>query len=1041
MLHQRDVSLLLGATSAADKKPLDTYPTQSHLDGSTVGVSSTQPGGEDHHRTAKKDAAASQIIKKAKLFGLEIDDVEIFTAIHMRGDLDDAAVADISDRLLADRIELCCVSADEYRKAMQPGQDIIVVETGLRAGVTDREAAELIRASQQIGYEITAASIGRRYEIRAKLDENETATLINSVLHNEVIERWAFDELAPAFTDPTAQAPKTEHIELDGLSAEELAVLNKSRSLGLDPEEMLVIQSHFKQLGRSATDAELETLAQTWSEHCAHKTFRAKITVKHPDGSTEEIDGLLKSLLRKATDEIDAEWVKSAFVDNAGIVEFDERFDLALKAETHNHPSALEPFGGANTGVGGVVRDILGVSAKPIALSNILCFGFEDTPVHDVAEGVLHPSQIRDGVIRGIGDYGNKIGVPNIAGAILHDEAYTTTPLVFAGCFGILPTGSNPTEARPGDAIVVLGGAVGRDGIRGATFSSQTMASTTAISAGSAVQIGDPIVEKGLIDVVLAARDAQLYNAITDCGAGGLSSSVGEMAETLGAEVNLELVPRKYPGLAPWEVWLSEAQERMVMASNQPQELVALAHRFGIEATVIGHFTGQGHLRVMNGEESVVDLDCGFLHDGRPQRQMTAVVAPADRSDRQPEQVLDIAEPLLKLLAHPSLRSNEDVVRSYDHEVMGGTIVRPYDGVGFDGPSDGTVTVPPETEVFEAEATAESAGQLASADSHGTAKTQAMVLGIGLNALIGQIDAEAMAWNVIDEAVRNAVVAGADIEQLSLLDNFAWGNPTIPERLGQLVQATKACHDASLWYNAPFVSGKDSLYNEFVNDCGELDPVAPTLVITAVGIARDINVIPSTGLIKPGNGLWLIGPQQGALGASHFDAVYGQDKGGHLPPIDRGALQRAKEVAKAIQAGLVVSAHDVSEGGVLVAAVEMAHTGRLGLDLDLENTDAALFGEHMGRYLLEVASGNEQELLRVLPDAQKVGVVTSKDHICQGGQNVSLGEIAHAYRGHVYATETAVQDLSGIELVDPGGLVGGEVADTGLETPSSEKQR
>ena len=328
-----------------------------------------------------------------------------------------------------------------------------------------------------------------------------------------------------------ASAPATEWIAVAGLDRDQLAELGQERRLGLDAEEMVVIRDHFAAADRDPTDAELETLAQTWSEHCAHKTFRGLI---HLD-TGETIDSLMKTYLRNATDAIDAAWVRSAFVDNAGIVAFEDGWDLAIKAETHNHPSAIEPFGGANTGVGGVVRDILGVSAKPIAVTDILCFGPQELDPDDLPDGVLHPQRIRAGVIAGVGDYGNKIGVPNIAGAIVHDPSYTTTPLVFAGCLGLLPSGSNPTNAQAGDSIVVLGGAVGRDGVGGATFSSQTMGVETAAIAGSSVQIGDPIVEKGLIDVIVAARDARLYSAVTDCGAGGLSSAVGEMAEVLGA--------------------------------------------------------------------------------------------------------------------------------------------------------------------------------------------------------------------------------------------------------------------------------------------------------------------------------------------------------------------------------------------------------------------------------------------------------------------------------------------------------------------------
>ncbi len=517
-------------------------------------------------------------LRRALLFDLPIDSIERFDLVHVRGGLSAAQVEQLAEALLIDPVGQWWRSGPPS-PIDDPGR-AIVIETGLRPGVTDREGAELVRSANELGLPVEAATMGARWVVHPSagpLDPVQVEALARRVLHNDVIERWALDTLAAAFTDDHAEAAPTAGVAVIDLDDAGLADVNRRRRLGLDPEEMVVIRDHFADLGREPTDAELEMLAQTWSEHCAHKTFTGRITLD----TGETIDSLMKTFLRSATDTVAAPWVRSAFVDNAGIVAFEDGWDLAIKAETHNHPSAIEPFGGANTGVGGVVRDILGVSAKPIAVTDILCFGPEDTDPASLPDGVLHPQRIRSGVIAGIGDYGNKIGVPNIAGAIVHDRAYTTTPLVFAGCLGLLPHGSNPTAASAGDRIVVMGGAVGRDGVGGATFSSQTMGVETAEVAGSSVQIGDPIVEKGLIDVIVAARDAGLYTAVTDCGAGGLSSAVGEMAEVLGARVDLALVPRKYPGLAPWEVWLSEAQERMVVATADPRTAVDTVRTLG----------------------------------------------------------------------------------------------------------------------------------------------------------------------------------------------------------------------------------------------------------------------------------------------------------------------------------------------------------------------------------------------------------------------------------------------------------------------------
>ena len=804
------------------------------------------------------------------------------------------------------------------------------------------------------------------------------------MLHNTVIERWATDELAPAHADLHASVVPTATIAIGGLDHDGLGEVSRTRRLGLSGHEMEAIQKWFASEGREPTDGELETLAQTWSEHCSHKTFRALVAT--PDGP---IDGLLDTYLRGATEAIDAPWVESAFVDNAGIVNFDDRFDLAIKAETHNHPSALEPFGGANTGVGGVVRDILGVSAKPIAITDVLCFGPEDLPVDALPDGVLHPLRVRSGVIAGVGDYGNKIGVPNLAGAIFHDPSYTTTPLVFAGCLGLLPKGSNPTNAIAGDFVVVLGGAVGRDGVGGATFSSQSMGVETADVAGSSVQIGDPVVEKGLIDLVVAARDAGLYHAITDCGAGGLSSAVGEMAESLGAQVDLAKVPRKYPGLSPWEVWLSEAQERMVMAVPDPVPLLALAAQWQVDATVIGWFTGDGRLLVLDGDDVVIDLDCRFLHDGRPRLELEAVAVDDARQPRHPVEIvgdeIQPVEALKALLSHPSLRSNESVIRTYDHEVLGGTVVRPYDGAELDGPADGTVIIPPGTEQAD--------------------PLRGVAIGIGAAILIGRFDCESMAWAAVDEAVRNVVVAGADPDRLSLLDNFAWGDPTDPEMLGRLVAACRGCHDAAVGYGAPFVSGKDSLFNEFVGADGVADPVTPTLIITAVGTVDDVMTIPAVGLTTPGNDVWLVGPATGALGGSYLDEVTVGDRGGHVPGADPDAAARHRSVHQAIRSGLVVSAHDIAEGGLAVAAAEWAFAGRRGLSITLaeRHSPYELFGEGLGRYLLEVRPDDADRLAETVPSAVRIGWITEDDRLRIGIElDIGLDEIGRAFKSSTF---------------------------------------
>ncbi len=557
------------------------------------------------------------------------------------------------------------------------------IEVTLLPGVTDAAADNLLHAAKLLGIEgLVRTATGQRYLIDAALSPQELIALANQFA-NPVIQRHTIDEpISPPFVPYQPTDATVEVIALIDADDDRLLEISAERRLALNLAEMQAIRDYFQGEQREPTDAELEMIAQTWSEHCIHKTFRAKVDFTDTTtGETRVIDGLLRTYIRAATEQVNQPWVHSAFVDNAGIVAFDDHYDLAFKVETHNHPSALEPFGGANTGVGGVVRDVLGVSARPIANTDVLCFGLPDTPANAIPTGTLPPQRIAEGVISGVEDYGNKMGIPTVNGAVLYHPGYTANPLVFCGCLGILPRGSHVTGAHDGDLVVVIGGRTGRDGLRGATFSSMEMDTMTGTTAGSAVQIGNPIQEKQVQEVVLRLRDARLYHAITDCGAGGLSSAVGEMAAGLGASVQLETVPLKYPGLRPWEIWLSEAQERMVLAvaPEDWERCQAICTGQDVEAAIIGRFEATGRLGLTFEQVFVADLAVDFLHDGIPQMQLQAVWTPppVEVSDEKP---VNVRETLLTLLAHPDIRSKESVVRRYDHEVQGGTVVKPLVG-------------------------------------------------------------------------------------------------------------------------------------------------------------------------------------------------------------------------------------------------------------------------------------------------------------------------------------------------------------------------
>jgi phosphoribosylformylglycinamidine synthase II len=886
--------------------------------------------------------------------------------------------------------------------ANQPSSttDEHVIEVALRPGVTDVAARVLERGAAELGILGLEAATATQYRLTGELSQSDLHRLARGLLCNDTIERYSLGAIEPLFGHGSDARDRVEQVPLTGLDEAGLLECSRERMLSLDAQEMKEIQGFYDEIGRAPTDVELETLAQTWSEHCVHKTFKSSIafTRQSITGHTltvEEIQGLLPTYIQAATEHVNRPWVRSAFVDDAGIIEFDDQFDLAFKVETHNHPSALEPFGGANTGIGGVVRDIIAVSARPIACTDVLCFGPQDLPPDELPAGVLHPARVADGVVAGIGDYGNKLGLPTVNGAVIYDKGYLGNPLVFCGAVGLLPKGAHPTQPQPGDRIVVLGGRTGRDGIHGATFSSAELTQATHMESGSAVQIGDPITEKGLIELVEAARDSQLYNAITDCGAGGLSSAVGEMGEELGADIELQEVPLKYPGLTPWEIWLSEAQERMVLAvppANLPQ-LQQLADLWDVEIRDLGHFSGDGWLRVRYGGRAVAELPMSFLHDGLPLPRRTA-----HYQEHQPDQSTlkarlqqlstqpDAKQILLQMLSHPSVASKERIVRTYDHEVRGGTLIRPFAGPHMDGPTDAAVLKPIGTWSHD----------------------RAFALSAGINPLLGKRDCYAMAVSAVDEAFRNAVAVGADPDRIALLDNFCWGNPTLPDRLGALVRACQGCFDAAIAYNAPFISGKDSLYNEF-----DGQPIPGTLLVSAIGIVPDMRRVCTSNLKQPGNFIYLLGETQEELGGSLLSHLLEWD-GGDPPGMLTEPLKRYRALHSAMQRGLIQSCHDLSEGGLAVALAEMCIGGRLGAAVDiapvqgtyLSHSYVPLFSESNGRLLLEVAPDDVDSFEESMAGLQfgLLGTVTESEPLVWTLNqrrlfSLSLKEIVTAWKG------------------------------------------
>jgi len=970
---------------------------------------------------------------------------------RLTGNLDTGQINRLITNLLVDPV------VQEASLSGEPGNHH-VIDVFFLPGVTDTLAESVLAGARMLGIPgLEHVETGRRYMLDSRLSEEDVRTIAGALLYNPVIQQYALHAagenknvgalhivpsrntqfIAPNFTSEETQNDRSAtnwipalSIPLTSMTDQELLDVSKKGLLALNLDEMRAIQHHYREQGREPTDVELETLAQTWSEHCSHKTFKATIRYREldSDGSVLEeeiIDSLLRQYIMRATEQVKQPWLVSAFSDNAGIIRFTETQDLAFKVETHNHPSAIEPFGGANTGVGGVIRDVLGVSAEPIACTDILCFGPADTAIEELPAGILPPRRIASGVVNGVRDYGNKMGVPTVNGAILYNEGYLYNPLVFCGCLGMLPHGSHPRNVEPGDRIVVLGGRTGRDGIHGATFSSGEMSSEINAQAGGAVQIGAPITDKKVADVSVQARDRQLYSAITDCGAGGFSSAIGEMGAGTGAYVELEKAPLKYQGLAPWEIWLSEAQERMVLAvpPKHIKELLDICAIEEVEASIIGIFTDDQRLVVSYAGQDVADIDMEFLHEGRPGKTLDAVwtrkVHEWDRIPwahtstymRDDRGATHYAPTLLALLRHPTIASKEAVVRRYDFEVQGATVLKPLVGRAGNGPGDAAVLQP----LF--------AGQT----------NMGIVLSNGINPLYGRIDPYHMAINAVDEALRNLTAVGGDIERAALLDNFCWGSPNDPEQSGMLVRAVKGCHDAAIGFGTPFISGKDSLNNEY-RAGGKRLPVIPTLLISAVGVIDDVAQTVGMSLKTPGNLLYLVGTTREEMAGSHYAEVVGRDMFEQffpyaaVPEVDIAhAYDTMKTLGSAIRKGLVCSCHDLSEGGLAVALAEMAIAGSLGVRVDLGNLPpqdlqhsaplarrqnvgniVRLFSESASRFIVEVTPEHweafEAHMRRHgVEDIKHIGNVTDTGYLdiydCDELIYLPVAELQKAWKG------------------------------------------
>jgi phosphoribosylformylglycinamidine synthase subunit PurSL len=897
------------------------------------------------------------------------------------------------------------------------------IEVSFLPGVTDNvghTAKETISDGAKYKFKDTEnVYSSQAFFMSGKLTRQDAKKIADS-LYNPLIQKAVIKSFSEYEKEPFGPnlpkvklkaSTKVSKVDLN-ISDEELVKLGKlgiqDRSgtrrgpLALDLDYFKTIRDYFNQLGRKPTDVEIETLAQTWSEHCKHTIFADPI-----DNLKQ---GLYKTYIKAATEAIrkqkaskaksgsdrshstGGDFCVSVFTDNAGAIKFDNQYLITHKVETHNTPSALDPFGGSVTGIVGVNRDALGfgLGAKPVINTYGFCLASPEDKAKlyrdkNLEKPMLSARRIMDGVVAGVNAGGNQSGIPTNAGFMYFDSRYRGKPLVFAGTVGLIPRKiknreSHKKSAQVNDFIVMVGGRVGLDGIHGATFSSESL---DTHSPATAVQIGDAITQKKFSDAITKeARDLNLFNSITDCGAGGLSSAVGEMAEQSdGCEVYLGNVPVKYPGLAPWQIWISESQERMVLAVP-PKKWLAfqkLMRRRGVEATVIGKFTNSGNCVVKFGKQTVLNLEMNFLHNGRPIKQQVtqpprgvSVHGPIEKPIHR--RSTNLNNDIIKILQSLNITSTDFLTTQYDHEVQGGSVLKPLQGKGRVN-ADATITRPILT------------------------SKKGVVLSQALYPSYSELSPYNMAACAIDTAIRNAVAAGADVDYLALLDNFCWCSPSEPERLWQLKETARGCYDYAVSFGTPFISGKDSMFNDFKGYNKDGKPIKvsipPTLLISAIGVVPDIYKTVSLDVKMPGDVIYILGNTHNEMGGSEYvkmnyeSGIMNQEF--KTPSVDAEKNYRLyKSMFSAIQNNLVASSISLGRGGLITAVSKMLIGGNLGAKISLadlpgtwkENYEA-LFSESQGRILVSVDPKKAEQFESSLADKAfaRLGTVSKNNKL------------------------------------------------------------
>jgi phosphoribosylformylglycinamidine synthase len=965
--------------------------------------------------------------------------VEHAAVYLIEGGLSSQEMDRVANELLADCVTQTAeihASNRASRPTVAPGS--AVVEVHPLPGVTDPAAESVQAAILALTGRTVHVRTGDRYDLHG-VDKMVAKTVGERLLANAVIHAIHTEPYFPsAFPTGKPYVLAVRSVNITRLGDAELEKLSREGHLFLSLDEMKAIQAEYRRLGREPREIELETLAQTWSEHCVHKTLKS--TVRYREMSADPafegqwslaadakgrpnhevsadgtvlVKNLLKSTVAASTHELIADgidWCLSVFVDNSGVVAFDDEDAVCFKCETHNRPSAIEPYGGAATGIGGCIRDIIGtgLGAKPIAATDVFCVAYPD--VAEVPQGCLDPKRVLTQVVAGVRDYGNRMGIPTLNGAVYFDNNYVGNPLVYCGCIGLMPRSCVKGATKAGDAIIAVGGRTGRDGIHGATFSSAELTDKHADEFSHAVQIGNAITEKKVLDAILAMRDraeGPLYNGLTDCGAGGFSSAIGEMAGEIGATVHLDRAPTKYDGLSPTEVWISEAQERLVLAVSAAniEELARICADHGVEWCNLGTFgnanaDGTHDIALLWHGTEVGRLSCEFLHGAIPMPVREAVWdaswAAQQRAPRRApvfsrdavQAPADAFRVLEALLAHPNIASKSWIIRQYDHEVQGSSVLKPLVGepVGTSGggPGDAAVIRPKK------------------------GSDRALAIGNGLATGLGS-DPYAMAIAAIDECVRNLVCVGADPTRIAILDNFCWPSCKDPRNMGALVRACEGCYDAAKAYRTPFISGKDSLNNQFVTEDGRTIQIPPTLLISGFApVEKDTGAV-SMDAKQAGSKLVIVGTTTNRLGGSHFALLTALANARIPAPSLADGPKHAAAVARAIRKGVVRSAHDCSEGGLLVAASEMAFSGGLGLALDLDAMPvegdvpmlARCFAEDASRYLLEVDEKDLRKLAKELGDVPHavIGSFNASGELSLAGGSTKVAALGNAWSG------------------------------------------